>query len=422
MLIKRYNTDRFEIIEKNTSPFVNISISDDGLVIDQQYFGSGNPIYYTKYKNTLFICDSLQTLKTYAGFRYELNTDMLPHFFYNGFICGTHTLIKGVSKLPLCKRIIIGKNDVIFDNWDNKKDWLYYFTNQDAMELQYDQCMQDVFGDLRLRDIPVSLALSGGFDSNCLLHYMKTMYPEKELLTVCIGGIKGIDERAIARSIAMSYKGVRFVESVVTSETLEHLDHIVRCLEGCVYERGIFLQYELARKLQQESASNILCGECADQVFHSGSYRNHRDCFLYDYRNTPREMAAYVVLPKSYLMLRAFGIQGYYPFLDPRIVSIGKATTQVNGVEKRFHKSFCEHQLSKTVFSKLEKVGGSTSLVTLWKSYSSTALENSIMDSKYYDSNFRLTEKYSYDESLMDYWLSLKYIESFERQFCDGVI
>lgn len=420
MLIKQYNADRVEIIEKKTSPFMNVSVSDEGLVIEQQYFGPGTPIYYTKHKDTLLLCDSLQTLKTYAGLRYELNTDMLPHFFYNGFIYGTHTLIKGVGKLPLCKRIIVRKNGVIFEKWDNEEDSLYHFANQDAMETLYDQYLRDVLGELGLREIPVTLALSGGFDSNCLLHYMKTLYPEKELLTVCVGGISGIDERTIARSIAMSYEGVRFVESIVTSETLEHLDHIVQCLEGCVYERGIFLQYELAKKLQQESASNILCGECADQVFHDGSYRKHSDRFLYDYRNTPREMAAYVVLPKSYLMLRAFGIQGCYPFLDPRIVSIGKATAQVNGAEKRFHKIFCEHQLPRAVFSKLEKVGGSTSLTALWQSYSTTALEKAIMNSKYYDPSFRITEKYSYDEALMDYWLSLKYIDSFERQFCDG--
>ena len=37
----------------------------------------------------------------------------------------------------------------------------------------------------------------------------------------------------------------------------------------------------------------------------------------------------------------------------------------------------------------------------------------------YYDPNFRITQKYPPDEALMDYYLSLKYIESFERQFCD---
>ena len=38
---------------------------------------------------------------------------------------------------------------------------------------------------------------------------------------------------------------------------------------------------------------------------------------------------------------------------------------------------------------------------------------------RYYDPEFRYTEKYSKKEAVMDYYLSLKYIESFERQFCD---
>lgn len=263
----------------------------------------------------------------------------------------------------------------------------------------------------------IAMALSGGYDSNCLLRFVKHIFPEAHVNAICVGEQNGADERKTAGTIAGFYENVQFSEAVVSPDTLEKLDEIVSRLEGCVYERGIFLQYELAAKLAQSGIARLLCGECADQVFHPRSYTETGDPFVYGFQSTPREMAAYVVLPKSFMMLKSFGIQRLYPYLDQRIVTIGRDTGAINGTDKKFQKDFCRKHLPGEIFSKIGKKGGTTSLKALFDP--GFDIEKGIRESKYYDPDFRTTKRFPPGETFMDYYLSLKYIESFERQFCD---
>lgn len=116
-------------------------------------------------------------------------------------------------------------------------------------------------------------------------------------------------------------------------------------------------------------------------------------------------------------MLRSFGITGIYPYLDADVVGAGAMTRSENGTNKAFHRLQCKRHLPSEIFNKLCKVGGSTQLLPLIdknKDYE-TLCKKSI----YYDPAFRYTKKYPREESVVDYYLSLKYIESFERQFCD---
>ena len=103
MLLQVFGNGNIKPVDSDVSPFVKILEAENGkLEIEQTFFGPGAPIYYTKQSDVLFISDSLKKLKEYTELNCELNVDMLSAFFYNGFISGTHTLIKGVYKLPLC--------------------------------------------------------------------------------------------------------------------------------------------------------------------------------------------------------------------------------------------------------------------------------------------------------------------------------
>lgn len=428
MLLQVFGNGNIKPVDSDVSPFVKILEAENGkLEIEQTFFGPGAPIYYTKQSDVLFISDSLKKLKEYTELNCELNVDMLSAFFYNGFISGTHTLIKGVYKLPLCSKASIhkGKIDVRYRELHRHSEFGSQCVPKcpddkfiAGMIKAYDNALHEIVAEM-LPDssASIAMAMSGGYDSNCLLHYVKKISPKMRVSAICVGEYRGTDERKVAKEIAATYEDVRLLECAVSPDTLDRLDEIVSRLEGCVYERGIFLQYELAAKLAQSGVSALLCGECADQVFHTKSYAETNSAFLYDYLNTPREMAAYVILPKSFMMLRSFGIQGLYPFLDKRIIAIGHDTAAINGCEKKFHKAFCRQILPDRIFSKLSKRGGSTSLRALFNS--EIDVEKGIRESRYYDPNFRITQKYPPDEALMDYYLSLKYIESFERQFCD---
>lgn len=45
-------------------------------------------------------------------------------------------------------------------------------------------------------------------------------------------------------------------------------------------------------------------------------------------------------------------------------------------------------------------------------------IETALKKCKYYDPKFEFTLRYSKEEAKKDYYLTLKYVESFEKQFC----
>lgn len=391
------------------------------LLISQHLFGNGKNLYYSIHEDILYFASSLHEVKHVVKQPFRLNTPMLPHFFYNGFLGSSHTLIAGVYKLEAATCYIVNETGIHKKRLELKQAQ----TEEEAgipggaLEAKYQDALNDCMQALgALTDRPVGIALSGGFDSNCLLYDYKRKFPQKTVHAFSVGGSRGIDETKAASAIAAQYQNVVFHTSLVTPETLEHLDEIVAVLEGAVYERGIFLQYELARLVQKHHTQYLICGECADQVFHSNTYKKiPEDTFLYGYTETPLQMAAYAVLKKSRMMMDAFGIKAVYPFLSPGMVRVGFLSRTINGTTKEFHKRQCRNMLPETVMAYVEKKGGSTDLSALFPEGLDCELE--VRNCKYYSGDFMLTKKFDGGESLRDYYLSLLFLESFEKQFCD---
>ncbi len=323
----------------SSDPFFHMeySTSNNQLVLSSQFFGTAYPIYLIVDREKLYISDSLISLKEVTGKKFHLNTDMLPCFFYNGFLPGKHTLIQGVYKLPPQRRLIVESgecrmepSEFTFSNSRNKGE---------SLNVVYDNALRKALLHTLPNSGTFNIALSSGFDSNMLLYLVKCMHPIDKVNCFSVGATIGTDETAIAASIAQAYNNVSFFSTLVSPDTMKAFDDIVFRLQGCVYERGIFLQYELAKMLYDHNCKHIICGECADQVFHVDSYKPlNKEQFLYGYMETPFEMASYVVLKKSAVMLKSFGITGIYPYLDIDVVDVGAMTRKENGTDKAFHR------------------------------------------------------------------------------------
>lgn len=168
------------------------------------------------------------------------------------------------------------------------------------------------------------------------------------------------------------YDNVSLTCSRTDSETLSHLPDIVWRLEGAVFERGIFLQYELARLVAESGISYLICGECADQVMNmryldkgalemSGSKKVTNKEFPYYYGNN-------MVLKKNGVMANSFGIDCRYPYLDDEFISIAKALRLRNGFNKQFHVDNCRRVLPRGIVENIAKKGGATDCHSLFNS------------------------------------------------------
>lgn len=404
-------------MEAFIGPFALILLEKNSgkLLITQHLFGNGKNLYLCKKDDMTCLASSLRELKKIAGISFKLNEPMLPYYFYNGFLPGNHTLIEGVQKLEagVC---------FIMDGHGIHKRALPFTTTDTAPGSLADEYKNALASSIRdvTRDImgPVSLALSGGYDSNCILYSMKKRWPAKKINAFSVGGVHGINETEIAAYIAGLYETVNFKAAFVSPDTLEHLDEIVAALEGSVYERGVFLQFELAKLLQSNCVPNLICGECADQVFHQNTYVSiPENTFLFGYLDTPYQMASYVVLQKSRMMMDAFGVDTRYPFLTPQMIAVGYKSRKLNGVTKEFHKAQCKDMFPREVLDSITKQGGATDLASLFPEGFDCSAK--LEKRKYYSADFKLTGKYTHKEAVRDYYVSLLYLESFEKQFCD---
>lgn len=422
----------YTLIEKNSfdvdwmsafiGPFQLIAFKKKSgeLLITQHFFGNGKNLYFCISDNVMYLSSTLNELRKIVKKPFKLNISMLPHYFYNGFLANSHTLIAGVYKLEaesyyIIKGRNIHKNKLIFEK-ESSIESSEDITNQ--LESEYMDALDNIITSLGNEiENSVAIALSGGFDSNCILYSLHKRFPEKKVYAFSVGGLKGINETETAFEIANQYKNVSFKKSLVTPETLKHLDEIVAILEGSVYERGIFLQYELAKLLNKHNVDCVFCGECADQVFHSNTYKSIADdTFLYGYVETPLQMAVYAVLKKSRMMMNAFGVHAFYPFLALDMIRVGFKSQDINGTTKEFHKMQCKKMLPESILELMEKKGGSTDLSALFPE--NFDINHEIKKCKYYSKDFMISKKYDQEESLRDYYLSLLFLESFEKQFC----
>jgi len=242
---------------------------------------------------------------------------------------------------------------------------LTYTPAQAAAE--YPALLESVVGyESRSQNEP-AVTLSGGYDSNYLLYLLKSQnsHPTR---AYCIGGSVGRNETAQAAQIACIYPDVRFRSALVDSDTLNHLPDIVWRLEGAVYERGVFLQYELSKLLSADGVTDILEGDGADQVMRENYQVIHQADLTrisHIWHQIPDYALKYIVLKKNMNMLASEGITPHYPYLDIRLLSCFHALRHENGTNKAFHKKIVESSVSKEVRSLLADVGGATQIRAL---------------------------------------------------------
>ena len=380
--------------------------------------GGNKTIYYLKKDDKIYVFTSLKFLsKISYPCSFHDDHELICEFLYNGFIRTKDTLVRDVYKLLPDEymemepgRFAVKKSERMRADASDVSCAEMYAAEKEII---------DAYIDLALsQSEKPSAAVSGGYDSNWILHFLK----ERKIpfSAFSVGGARGLDETAAAEKICSRIPDVHFVKGKVSADTLEHYEDIVRILEGNLYERGVFLQYSLAKLLREHEVSHVLLGECADQVFN----RNYYDCkepgYLTNYTDDPYELGCMVVYKKSVLMLDAFGVTGIYPFTDRRMQELGAKLCQANGTSKIMQKQMCREYFDEYTNRLVDKSPGSTSLQALFRN---TQEENDFIrrvqqTNEFYDPEFRISYKYGPFESELDYYLCLEYLRIFKSLFC----
>ena len=411
--------------------------------------GNTHVIYYYQHAGKYFLSNTLKKILPHLNAR-DLDMDGVRDFIVNHqIIPHERTLVKNVKKLLPNHFLEIDSSAKI----GVKRSLTTKNTSHQKSKDFFSRSMHEVINDiLATRPKDIAIALSRGYDSNLILHFLTQKNVPVHSFT--IGGNR-INEIKFVQMILQHYNAISPSYAHVEKERIQDLADIVFKNEGCVFERGLFLQYELANLLTQKEMTSVILADCADQVlnhYRFGSIRNIKKCFLHiicffvkalkispfflfhEHRqqvlrnliiqtNTTRgnqmsykEKQIDYILKKSGVLMNAFAIGPYYPFLDPRIVDSSRIFSGKNE-----YKRYVKHIISASVKTLLKKIGGTTDIEYL-EIPNAELILNQILNTGF-AKNFSLYQKkliaYTFKH---DHLLSLQiiYIHLFDKIFITG--
>lgn len=324
-------------------------------------------LYYVVKGDKVYIGTSLKTVLGNSGIDREFNEERFEEFLVNGFIYGGDTLVKNVRKLKAFTYLEIAGSV-------SERSAVYPLRKMNAGEAltEFDERLSAA--TLRcFRNDEINMPLSGGYDSNYIAYTASKT--GRKINAFSIGGKHGRNELPTVEQNVKYYAGMTLYSALTDSSSLKNLPDIVSRLEGAVFENGLFLQYELNKLVASRGKTNLVCGECADQVMNMYYFsedrifpQNDGKVVNYEFSEYPYIFGNYLILKKNGILANSFDIETYYPYLDNAVLECAEPLGRINMKDKRVHVANCTEKLPAGVIANMQKVGGATDCHSLFDS------------------------------------------------------
>jgi len=202
-LYRTHGVDGFRSLRGSYSFLVLDTKSEQAIMVND-HLGS-RPVFYRKTNDGVAIAPTVYALSMITGSRAKIDQASVIEFTMTGAFRGTHTLFKGLHKLPqggilaLCPQRCENVERywrISFDPQDAEKNWLV-----DECDALLQQAVQRSMGAVS----NAVLGLSGGLDSRVVLGYLQKIgYSEIPAVSYSEAETQG-DDASVARCIAESF-------------------------------------------------------------------------------------------------------------------------------------------------------------------------------------------------------------------------
>lgn len=369
-------------------------------------------VFYWSQKDTSwYISDSIRHLINSTKELFCINQNSVEDFINFGYVLNENTLVKNIYKAASPNIYIL------------KPDGTYSYRKADySFELlpcsnDYLQMLVESISHIKNKS---AVTLSSGYDSNLILFSLINRYPNEIIYAMSVGGKIGRNETPTVEKICKYYNNVTLYTSVIDNNLFSDFPKIIYLLEGSMFERGCFLQYELSKIARSNGVKTIIGGEGADQIMRNTFSLEKVFCkdfkslqnYWHDY---PQDVLRNIVVKKSGMIMTGNDIDCIYPYLSPFFYSYYANKS----IEKEHHKQEIQNILPVEITAELKKYGGSTNLELLFSNKIS------------YDRIHKLVEKTSYARIIkrniknykgidddFEYNLKILYVLIFEKLFC----
>ncbi|MCQ2191909.1 MAG: asparagine synthase-related protein [Paludibacteraceae bacterium] len=284
-----------------------------------------------------------------------------------------------------------------------------------------------------------AITLSGGFDTNFILHCLQDIRKTKNIQTpiqaYCGGGEQGKDETGLAKQIAEFYGNIDMHTFTIGKDVLQHLPHIVYMLQGLSYERGCFMHYRLSQLFQEQGIKQVYTGDLADQVFCAETYayslntlkriikmdlrgikyaiKNTFDYYSFPFRSK-YDIASLILLKKSGQIWNHFGVKGIYPYTRKAFLQMARTTAIDGAYNKPYHRKAVKHILPAELAEMLKRNGGNTETRFLFDEQTRGAILKEVKKMSWYFNLHFPDADHQYD-----YYIKALIVDIFRRIYVD---
>ena len=236
------------------------------LVLARDRMGE-KPLYFYQHEKALIFASELKAILASRLVPFELEPHALNLYFHYQYVPEPLTPVKGVRKLDAAHIITI---DV--DPWNVQEKC--YWRMEDAPPIDGDAAtliaeQLETVSEIVIRsDVPVGVALSGGFDSSaiaalaarkypCVMHAFSVGYPERP----------ASDERADAQALA-NHLGLPFHDiELSTREMVSFFPELVYWRDDPIADISGFGYYMVMKAAREQGVPVVLQGQGGDELF-----------------------------------------------------------------------------------------------------------------------------------------------------------
>lgn len=397
------------------------------------FFNSTIPVFYSSDTENIWVSTDLYGLSKRVK-KCTLSQLSAIEFMFYAYMKSNRTLIKEIKKLGNrhylevdVKRAKIHHHKCHYHipKLKNVDYETYYKTLRDCVLQSYSP--------------DAAITLSGGFDTNFIMHGLQEIRKSQDVKTpviaYCGGGEKGKDETSLARQIAEYYGDIDMHTFRIGKEVLQHLPHIVYILQGLSYERGCFMHYRMSKLFQEQGIKQVYTGDLADQIFCAETYgyslntlkriikmdlrgikyaiKNSFDYYNFPFRSK-YDIASLILLKKSGQIWNHFGVKGIYPYTRKPFLSLARTTAIDGAYDKPYHRKAVKQILPKDLSAIIKRNGGNTDTHVLFDEQCSSAILDEVKKmSWYFDIHFHDSDH------RYDYYIKALMVDIFRRIYVE---
>lgn len=229
------------------------------------------PLYWS-FHNGIFIFGSEpKTILNHPKFNKDLNIQGLNSYLYFGYLPGTVSMYKNISKL-------LPGHSLTFSNSGLKinKFWEMNFNKDTGSDL--DKILERAVNGQLIADVPVGVFLSGGLDSSLISYYITKNRRKMKSFSISFQQ-KSYDESEFSYAVAKKLGTEHYVDELRESEVPGIFKEISFKLDEPLADASLIPTYKVS-KLARRYVTVALSGDGGDELF--GGYPTHQAHIIAD--------------------------------------------------------------------------------------------------------------------------------------------